>query len=130
MSTKSGGVLNLKVLADDLGKIRELYSKKGYYKTEVTYDLEQTDPRVARLNIVIKEPKKLYIKEVKIEGAKAISAGDLKSELTTSPRHFWSWITGSGMSDYGFTVSSNLKLEGGSCGSSSCGGGSCGGSCS
>jgi len=40
MSTKAGGVLNLKVLADDLGKIRELYSKKGYYKTEVTYELE------------------------------------------------------------------------------------------
>ena len=54
MSTKAGGVLNLKVLADDLGKIRELYSKKGYYKTEVTYELEQTDPRVARLNIIIK----------------------------------------------------------------------------
>lgn len=97
MSTKSGGVLNLKVLADDLGKIRELYSKKGYYKTEVTYELEQTDPRVARLNIIIKEPKKLYIKEVKIEGAKQISAGDLESELATSTRHFWSWVTGSGV---------------------------------
>lgn len=97
MSTKSGGVLNLKVLADDLGKIRELYSKKGYYKTEVTYELEQTDPRVARLNIIIKEPKKLYIKEVKIEGAKQISQGDLQSELATSTRHFWSWITGSGV---------------------------------
>uniref|UniRef100_I2Q761 Outer membrane protein assembly factor BamA n=1 Tax=Desulfovibrio sp. U5L TaxID=596152 RepID=I2Q761_9BACT len=97
MSTKSGGVLNLKVLADDLGKIRELYSKKGYYKTEVTYELEQTDPRVARLNIIIKEPKKLYIKEVKIEGAKLIAAGDLESELATSTRHFWSWVTGSGV---------------------------------
>lgn len=97
MSTKSGGVLNLKVLADDLGKIRELYSKKGYYKTEVTYELEQTDPRVARLNIIIKEPKKLYIKEVKIEGAKEISASDLESELSTSTRHFWSWVTGSGV---------------------------------
>jgi outer membrane protein insertion porin family len=97
MSTKSGGVLNLKVLADDLGKIRELYSKKGYYKTEVTYELEQTDPRVARLNIIIKEPKKLYIKEVKIEGAKLIPAGDLESELATSTRHFWSWVTGSGV---------------------------------
>ncbi|MYL84492.1 outer membrane protein assembly factor BamA [Desulfovibrio aerotolerans] len=97
MSTKSGGVLNLKVLADDLGKIRELYSKKGYYKTEVTYELEQTDPRIARLNIVIKEPKKLYIKEVKVEGAKQISAGDLTSELATSTRHFWSWVTGSGV---------------------------------
>ena len=97
MSTKAGGVLNLKVLADDLGKIRELYSKKGYYKTEITYELEQTDPRVARLNIVIKEPKKLYIKEVKIEGAKQISQGDLQSELATSTRHFWSWVTGSGV---------------------------------
>ncbi len=97
MSTKSGGVLNLKVLADDLGKIRELYSKKGYYKTEVTYELEQTDPRVARLNIIIKEPKKLYIKEVKIEGAKQISPGDLEDELATSVRHFWSWVTGSGV---------------------------------
>ncbi|QAZ66335.1 outer membrane protein assembly factor BamA [Solidesulfovibrio carbinolicus] len=97
MSTKAGGVLNLKVLADDLGKIRELYSKKGYYKTEVTYELEQTDPRIARLNIVIKEPKKLYIKEVKIEGAKQISAGDLQDELATSTRHFWSWVTGSGV---------------------------------
>ncbi|WP_029460989.1 outer membrane protein assembly factor BamA [Solidesulfovibrio alcoholivorans] len=97
MSTKAGGVLNLKVLADDLGKIRELYSKKGYYKTEVTYELEQTDPRVARLNIIIKEPKKLYIKEVKIEGAKQIPASDIESELATSTRHFWSWVTGSGV---------------------------------
>ena len=97
MSTKTGGVLNLKVLADDLGKIRELYSKKGYYKTEVTYELEQTDPRIARLNIVVKEPKKLYIKEVKIEGAKQIPEGDLSSELATSTRHFWSWVTGTGV---------------------------------
>ncbi|MHC1712272.1 MAG: outer membrane protein assembly factor BamA [Solidesulfovibrio sp.] len=97
MSTKSGGVLNLKVLADDLGKIRELYSKKGFYKTEITYELEQTDPRVARLNIIIKEPKKLYIKEVKIEGAKLLDPSDIRSELATSVRHFWSWITGSGV---------------------------------
>ena len=35
------------------------------------------------------------------------------------------------MTDYGFAVSSSLKLEGGSCGAGSCGGGSCGGgSCS
>lgn len=78
-------MLNLKVLADDLGKIRELYSKKGYYKTEVTYELEQTDPRIARLNIVIKEPKKLYIKEVKIEGAKQISAAISRTSWPLPP---------------------------------------------
>lgn len=31
------------------------------------------------------------------------------------------------LTDYGFTVSSNLQLESGSCGGGSCGGGSCGG---
>ena len=97
MSTKTGSILNLKVLADDLEKIRELYKKDGYYKTEVTYNLEQTDPRVARLNIIIKEPKKLYIKDVKIEGAEQEDPDDLRSELATKERTFYSWITGDGV---------------------------------
>jgi outer membrane protein insertion porin family len=97
MSIKAGSVLNLKVLADDLEKIRELYRKEGFYKTEVSYELEQTDPRVARLNIVIKEPKKLYIHEVKIEGVSQVDADELRDELSTSERRFWSWVTGSGV---------------------------------
>lgn len=97
MGTKSGSILNLKVLADDLEKIRDLYRKEGYYKTDVSYDLEQTDPRVARLNIIIKEPKKLYIKDIKIEGAKQIDPDDLKGELATTERKFYSWITGTGV---------------------------------
>ena len=75
--------------------IRSYY--EGYYKTDVSYDLEQTDPRVARLNIVIKEPKKLYIKDIKIEGAKQIDPDDLKGELATTERKFYSWITGTGV---------------------------------
>ncbi len=97
MGTKTGSILNLKVLADDLEKIRDLYRKEGYYKTNVSYDIEQTDPRVARLNIVIKEPKKLYIKEIKIEGAKQIDPDDLRGELATTERTFYSWITGTGV---------------------------------
>ncbi len=97
MSTKAGSILNLKVLAEDLEKIRELYRKEGFYKTEVNYELEQTDPRVARLNIVIKEPKKLYIREVKIEGVSQVDADELRDELSTSERRFWSWVTGSGV---------------------------------
>jgi outer membrane protein insertion porin family len=97
MSTKAGSILNLKVLAEDLEKIRELYRKEGFYKTEVNYELEQTDPRIARLNIIVKEPKKLYIREVKIEGVSQVDADDLRDELSTSERRFWSWATGSGV---------------------------------
>jgi outer membrane protein insertion porin family len=97
MSTKTGSILNLKTVSEDLGKIRELFTKKGYYNVDVSYKLEQTDPRQARLDIVIKETGKLFIKSIEIKGAKSLSASDVKSELTTSERGFLSWLTGSGV---------------------------------
>jgi outer membrane protein insertion porin family len=97
MSTKAGNVLNPQVLADDLEKVRELYRKKGYYQTEVSYSLEQTDPRMARLNINVKESKKLYIKEIKIDGAKQVSPSDLKEEMGLKERNWLSWIMQTGV---------------------------------
>jgi outer membrane protein insertion porin family len=97
MATKTGSVLNMQVLADDLEKVRELYRKKGYYQTEVEYKLEQTDPRMARLNVVVKESKKLYIKQIVIQGAKKISPSDLKDEMALKEKGFLSWILQTGV---------------------------------
>ncbi|WP_027184302.1 outer membrane protein assembly factor BamA [Desulfovibrio inopinatus] len=97
MNTKTGSVLNLDVLADDLNKIRDLYRKEGYYKVDVTYELEAADARRARLNIVVRDAKKLYITNITIEGAKQIDPDDLKSELSLSERDFLSWILGTGV---------------------------------
>lgn len=97
MSTRAGAVLNLKILSEDLNKIRDLYHKKGFYNAQVSYDMEQTDPRIARLNIQINEAKKLYIKKITIEGAKQVSESDLKDELAMSEAGILSWITNSGL---------------------------------
>ncbi len=97
MATKTGSVLNMQVLSDDLEKVRELYRKKGYFQTTVDYKLEQTDPRMARLNIVVKEAKKLYIKKIVINGAKQISASDLKDEMALKEKNFLSWILQTGV---------------------------------
>ena len=97
MSSKTGAVLNPKVLADDMGKIRELYRKDGYYNAKVDYELEQTDARQARLNIVIDEGKKLYIKKIEIQGAEQIDPDDLEDELALSRRGILSWLTGTGV---------------------------------
>ncbi len=97
MNTKTGSVLNLDVLADDLNKIRDLYRKEGFYKVDVNYELEGTDSRRSRLNIVIKDAKKLYITQINIEGAKQIDPDELKGEISLSERNFISWITGSGV---------------------------------
>ena len=97
MGTKSGSVLNMSVLSEDLEKIRELYRKKGFYQTTVEYKLEQTDPRMARLNIVVKESKKLYIRKIDIVGAKQVSVSDLKDEMGLKEKGFLSWIMQTGV---------------------------------
>jgi outer membrane protein insertion porin family len=97
MNTKTGSVLNLKVLSDDLETIRQLFRKKGFYNATVSYDLEQTDPRRARLNIVVDEGNKLYIRDIRIIGAEHLKESELKRELALSERGLFSWITGSGV---------------------------------
>lgn len=97
ISTKSGAVLNPRVLADDMGKVRELYRKDGFYNAKVEYRLDQADAKRARLQILVDEGKKLYVTDIIIEGAKSLDQGDLKKELALSERGMFSWVTGSGI---------------------------------
>lgn len=97
ISTKTGAILNPKVLADDIGKIRELYRKDGYYTAKVDFKLEQADAKRARLSIVVEEGKKLYIQDIVIKGAKQLSQSELKDQLALTERGIFSWITGSGI---------------------------------
>lgn len=97
ISTRTGGVINPKILSEDLAKIREIYRQKGYYLAQVDYNLEQVDPRQARLNITVNEGNRLYIREIEIQGAESLSVSDLKKELALAERGILSWITGKGI---------------------------------
>jgi len=97
MNTKTGAVLNPKVLADDLGKIKEEYRKEGYYKAQITHEVAASDEGQARLNILVEEGDKLYIRKISINGAEQMDPDDLRSELALGERGMFSWITGSGV---------------------------------
>lgn len=98
MSTKTGSVLNEKLLAEDLQKVTELYRKEGYYLAEVT---QRLDPRPAGAGAVlvlsVKEGGKLYIREVKVEGLKHLKQSDMEDYMALRPRNFLSWFTGTGV---------------------------------
>ncbi len=97
MSTKPGGVLNPKILSEDLAKIRELYRKDGYYLAKINYELEGEETGQARLNIVVEQAKKLYIESIVLEGNNAFSDSDLESEMALQERSIISWLTGTGV---------------------------------
>jgi outer membrane protein insertion porin family len=97
VSTKKGGVVNPKVLSDDIRVIREMYRKEGYYKAKVTHEIEDTGTGVARLTFVIDEGPKLYIQNVVIDGAKQLDPDDIKDILALKERGMLSWITNTGV---------------------------------
>lgn len=97
VSTKKGGVINPKVLADDIRVIREMYRKEGYYKAKVTHEVEEAGTGVARLTFIVDEGPKLYIEHVVIDGAKQLDPDDIKEVLALKERGFLSWISNSGV---------------------------------
>ena len=98
MSTRTGAVLNEKLLAEDLLKVREVFRKEGYYLGTVEHRIDTRQGGAsAALVLTVKEGNKLYIKEVRLDGVKQLSPGDVKDELFLKERGWLSWITGTGV---------------------------------
>ncbi|SME89622.1 outer membrane protein assembly factor BamA [Desulfovibrio gilichinskyi] len=96
VNTKTGAVLNPKVLSDDLNTVREMYRKEGYYKAKVDYSVDGEGAQ-ARLNLNIDEGKKLYIEGIIIQGAKQLNADEVKAQLALTERGWLSWFTKTGV---------------------------------
>jgi len=97
MSTKTGSVMNEKLLAQDIMKVTDLYRKKGYYLADVSHRVVEGSGGAASLVRSVQEGDKLYIKAVRIVGAEQLDEDDVLDELALRPRNMISWITGTGV---------------------------------
>ena len=98
MGSKSGNILNEKLLSEDIKKILELYRTKGYYLAQVTPRFESSkEGGVTTVVLDIEEGKKLYISNIRFAGAEHIDQGDLKKSMMLKERHMFSWISGTGV---------------------------------
>lgn len=97
MSSKTGAVLNEKLLAQDIEKVLELYRKEGYYLAKLSHKVEEHANHSASLVFTVEEGKKLYISEVKLQGAEQLDSDEVLDELALSPHNMLSWYTGSGV---------------------------------
>jgi outer membrane protein insertion porin family len=90
-------ILNAKEIRESTANIKSLYKEKGYYDTQVEAKL--TYPKEERVNITfdIKEGKKVFVKEVYIQGNKTFSDDEIQEIIATSAKDWLSWITASGL---------------------------------
>jgi len=98
MNSSSGTVLNENLLAEDLYVVKELYRKKGYYLTEISYSIENTNEgRGAILVLSVNSGKKLYIKQVNMMGVDEDMQKALRKFTKLRKRGMFSWFTKHGV---------------------------------
>jgi outer membrane protein insertion porin family len=97
ITVKTGEPLDEQKLFTDVQEMKKLYEKYGLADTQVKYVLnieEVTGHGIVTFHI--EESPKVKIKNVEFLGATAFPQKELRSELKTTRRWSFSWLTGSG----------------------------------
>ena len=97
ITVKVGEPLDEQKLFSDVQEMKKLYEKYGLAGTKVKYvlNIEEITGH-GTVTFHVEETQKVKITQVTFLGATAIPQGDLRSEIKTSRRRWYSWITGSG----------------------------------
>jgi outer membrane protein insertion porin family len=96
MNIKSGSILNIFKIQNNLIRIENLYKEKNYHNVKVTYAVKELDNNQGDLQFIIEEGGKARIKEINFEGNTIYADKQLKKVIKTSEKGFWSFITSSG----------------------------------
>ncbi len=96
LDIKTGSILNIHKVYNNVEMIEGLYKEKGYHNVRVTFKTESLKGDRAKLVFAIEEGKKVLIKEIIFEGNDAYSSDHLQGLMKTSEKGFFSWLTSSG----------------------------------
>lgn len=96
LDIQTGSILNVFSIQRNIKRLEDQYREKNYQNVKIEYQVEEIDKSQSDLTFSITEGDKVRIKEIEFEGNEAFSDEDLKDELKTSEKGFFSLITSSG----------------------------------
>lgn len=96
VTIKQGAIINPAELKRSEENIRNLYKDSGYHHAEITTELDNASTDLINISFTIKENEKVYIKEIKFIGNKALSSSELTDVMKTTEKGWFSWFTDSG----------------------------------
>ncbi len=83
IQTKNFNILDTFALEEDVQTIKEMYEDKGYYLSQVDYDVKNRDEGRVDVNFKIKEYDKVKVKKISFVGNKVIPDKELKQFMVT-----------------------------------------------
>lgn len=96
LDIKTGAVLNIFSIQRNISRLEDQYKEKNYQNVKIEYLVETVEQNRGDLTFAITEGEKVRIKSIEFEGNEAYSGDDLKDEMKTSEKGFFSWLTSSG----------------------------------
>jgi outer membrane protein insertion porin family len=96
LNIKSGSILNIFAIQNNIIRIEDLYKEKNYHNVKVDYKIDKQENNQGDLLFVIEEGKKIKIEKIIFEGNAVYTEKELKKVMKTKVRGFWSWLTNSG----------------------------------
>lgn len=96
---KSGAVLNMNTVRQDIHEIERFYKEEGYYYIKVIHEIKQAPEQRVDVTFVIEEMDKVHVKAITFDGNLAFDDKRLRHEIKTNEKGFFSWLTSSGKLD-------------------------------
>jgi outer membrane protein insertion porin family len=96
LTIKTGSILNIYQIQNNLERIEDLYREKNYHNVRVDYKLIEQPNNQADIEFEIDEKDKVLVKNIRFVGNEAFSDKELKNQMETSEKGFFSFITNSG----------------------------------
>lgn len=97
LTIKDGSIINIFEIRRNIARIEELYKEKQYHNADIIYNIHQLGGGQANLEFVIREGKKLRIKQITLLGNDIYSDKELKKIMKTKKKGVFSFITSSGV---------------------------------
>ena len=96
LTISTGAILNIFKIRNNIEQIESMYKEKNYHEIKVEYKVLPLKNNQADIEFVINEGPKLYVTSIEFEGNKSFTAKQLKKNIQTSEKGFFSWLTSSG----------------------------------
>jgi len=111
VGTSTGSILNIYKLNNDVDKLKHLYYEKNYHNCRISYDVKPLKKHQADIVFNIEEGEKVKITQITFEGNKYFDDDDIKDEMQTREKGFWSFLTSSGELDETELDNDVLRIE-------------------
>lgn len=96
LAIKVSSVLNESALRESRNKILNLYAQKSRFFASVKQRVIDLPNNQVRIDFVINEGEAVKISKIRFEGIRYFSDYELRDQMQTNEKGFWSFISGSG----------------------------------